>query len=127
MKRWVLLLLIVTGVFAYYNRQLLFVRDPLGSVTRNGVAEDGAQVYINYANDVMLENDHAPMYMNLLQHGQRVGAPTAMKCIHYLLCMASGYPDPQTLPLPDAELGTMTDKQVNFRDSSGRAVAVRLH
>ncbi len=126
MKKFVLLFVVVAGVFAYFNRERLFVRDPLGSVTRAGVHEDGAQVYINYDNDVLLENDHAPMYFNILQHGQPVGAPDALKCIHYLLCLAAGYPAPQTMGVPGARLVSMTNRSVEFRDGTAREVVVEL-
>ena len=90
MRKLLLLLVAIAAIFAFINRDRLFVRDPLGSVTRNGVKEHGAQVYLNYANDVLLENDNAPMYFYILQQGQPVGAPDALKCIHYLLCLANG-------------------------------------
>ena len=126
LKKLMLLVLVVTSWFAYVNRQRLFVRDPLGSVTRAGVREGGAQVYINYENDVLLENDRAPLYLTILQHGQAVGAPDAMKCIHYLLCLASGYPVPQTTALPGAQLETMTSQAVRFRDGNGREAVIAL-
>ena len=47
-----LLLVVFVAVF----RQRIFVRDPLGKVERNGVAQDGARLYINYSNDVMVED-----------------------------------------------------------------------
>ncbi len=126
MKKWVLIALVIAAYFAYVNRLRLFLRDPLGSVLRDGVKEPGAQVFINYDNDVLLENDNAPMYLNILQHGQPVGAPETLKCFHYLLCLASGYPVPQTLALPNARLESMTPQQVRFRDSEGREVQIRL-
>ncbi len=126
MKKFVLLFVIVAGVYAYFNRERLFLRDPLASVTRAGVREAGAQVFINYDNDVLLENDHPPMYFNVLQHGQPVGAPDQLKCIHYLLCLANGYPAPQTSALPGAQLESMTNQQVLFKDGDGREVVVTL-
>ena len=47
-----LLLVIFVAVF----RQRIFVRDPLGKVERNEVALDGVRLYINYANDVLVED-----------------------------------------------------------------------
>ncbi len=43
-------------VFVVVFRQRIFVRDPLGKVERNGVAQDGTRLYINYSNDVMVED-----------------------------------------------------------------------
>ena len=126
MRKIVLIVLVVGSWFVYQNRMRLFVRDPLGLVTRNGVKEDGAQVFINYDNDALLENDHAPMYLEILQHGQPVGTPNTLKCIHYLVCLASGYPAPQASALPGARMVAMSPKIVQFRDEEGREVAVAL-
>ena len=126
MKKIVFVLLVIGSWFLFVNRQRVFVRDPIASLTRNGVHEDGAQIFINYDNDVLIENDRAPMYFNIVQHGQPVGTPETLKCIHYLVCLASGYPAPQTSALPGAQLEAMSAKQVNFRDESGREAVVKL-
>lgn len=126
MRKLTLLFLVLACAFAYVNRERLFVRDPLASVTRAGTHERGAQVFINYSNDVLLENDRPPMYFNILQQGQPPGAPGTLKCIHYLICLASGYPAPQTSALPEARLEEMTPRQVRFVDEKGRAVLIKL-
>ncbi len=126
MKKLIALLALVAIVFAVYNRERLFVRDPLGSVTRDGVKEQGAQVFINYSNDVLIENDNPPMYVTLVQHGQPVGTPAKLGCIHYVVCMTDA--DVATLIAPEAgaAVTSMTDKAVEFRDASGRATLVKL-
>ena len=73
MRKLILLLVVVAVVFVVWNRQRLYVRDPLGSVVRDGVKEQGAQVLINYSNDVLLQNYNAPMYVTLIQHGEPCG------------------------------------------------------
>lgn len=125
-KLVLLLILVVVAVVVYKDRERIFVRDPLGSVARNGVKEAGAQVFVNYSNDVLIENDNAPMYLNIIQQGQPVGAPDSLKCIHYLVCLANGYPAPQSYALPHARVESMTNRQVQFRDSEGREVSVHL-
>ncbi len=126
MKKWVSLALVFLSLFVYENRMRLFLRDPLGTVLRDGAKEDGAQVFLNYDNDVLLENDHPPLYMTILQHGQPVGAPTTLKCFHYLVCLANGYPAPQSAAYSGARLESMTSKEVRFRDSARREVQVQL-
>ncbi len=126
MRKWVLLALVLLSFFVYENRMRLFLRDPLGTVLRDGAKEDGAQVFLNYDNDVLLENDHPPLYLTILQHGQPVGAPTTLKCFHYLVCLANGYPAPQAAASPGARLESMTSKEVRFRDEVGREVQVKL-
>jgi hypothetical protein len=87
MKKLILCLIVGFVAFALFARMRLFMRDPLASVTHNGVKEDGAQVYINYANDVLIENDHAPMYVLLIQHGNNIGLPSELHCLHLVACL----------------------------------------
>ena len=59
MKKLLLLVIFVVFlVFVLINRNRLYVRDPLGSVARDGVKEAGAQVYINFQNAVLIENEN---------------------------------------------------------------------
>jgi hypothetical protein len=126
MKIFWLLFLVVVSCFVYVNRHKLFLRDPLGAVTRNGNFEEGAQVYINYDNDVLLENDHLPRYLNVVQHGQPVGVPAPLNCLLNMICLASAYPEPQIAPVTGAPAESMTGKQVQFKDENGREVVVKL-
>ena len=126
MKKIILLIFVVFIAFVAINRQRVFLRDPLASVTRNGVKEDGAQVYINYSNEVLLQNEHPPMYMTIVQQGGHVGTPASMKCVHWMACMADA--DLATLidPLPHAATAQMDGKLVEFHDAEGRDVKVAL-
>jgi hypothetical protein len=126
MKTFWVVLLAAMALFVYVNRFKLFLRDPLGAVTRNGTFEDGAQVYINYLNDVVVANDHLPKYLLVVQHGQSVGVPAPLKCLFDLLCLAQGYPVPQIAPLTGAAAESMTDRQVRFRDENAREVTVKI-
>ena len=121
-----LLLVVLAGVFVVWNRQRLYVRDPLGSVVRDGVKEQGAQVLINYSNDVLLQNYNAPMYVTLIQHGDRVGTPAAMHCVAYVACLLAG--DVPAFLITDdvAKEATMTGKMVEYRDAKGRDTVVTL-
>lgn len=125
-KKLVFVALVVAFWFVFVNRERIFVRDPIASLARDGVVEGGAQIFINYDNDVLIENDRSPMYLNIVQHEQPVGAPDVLKCIYYLACLARGYPAPQALALPGARVEAMTSKQVRFRDEQGREAVVKL-
>jgi hypothetical protein len=125
-KKFWFLFLVVVSWFVYVDRLKIFVRDPMGAVTRNGNFEEGAQVYINYDNDVLLENDHLPRYLNIVQHGQPVGVPAPLNCLFSMLCLASGYPEPQIAPVTGAPAEAMTNKGVQFKDENGREVFVKL-
>jgi hypothetical protein len=125
LKKFFLLLTLILVVFVVYNRQRLYVRDPLGSVMRDGVKEQGAQVFINHSNDVLLENDNAPMYVTLVQHGQPVGTPAKLGCIHFLACMTDA--DVATLVVADpGAVESMSGRTVAFRDAGGRETVIKL-
>ena len=125
MKKFILLVLIAFAAFLVYNRQRLFLRDPLGSVLRDGVKEEGAMAFINYSNDVLLENDRAPMYVTMVQAGQ-VGTPTTLKCIHYVACLADEDTATKLPPEPGVALVSMSSRMVEYRDAHGRDVKVTL-
>ena len=130
MKKFLVLLFVVFVAFILINRERVFVRDPLASVTRNGIAESGTQVFINYTNDVLLENDNAPMYVTLIEARtpQVVGIPVGLKCVHWTACLADAYP--ATLIEP-ATPTTRTrparpSKSLTYTDAHGKQVVIKL-
>jgi hypothetical protein len=126
MKKIILLLVVVAVVFVVWSRQRLYVRDPLGSVMRDGVKEAGAQVLINYSNDVLVQNYNAPMYVQLVQHGNRVGTPAEMHCVAYVACLMDA-DEPTFISTEEgAKVSEMTGKVVEYRDAKGRDVVVTL-
>jgi hypothetical protein len=126
MKKIILLLVVVAAVFVVWNRQRLYVRDPFGSVMRDGVKEAGAQVLINYSNDVLVQNYTAPMYVQLVQHGDRVGTPAEMHCVAYVACLMDADEPAFVMTEEGAKVSTMTGKVVAYRDAKGRNVVVTL-
>ncbi|QMV18816.1 hypothetical protein GOB94_09075 [Granulicella sp. 5B5] len=112
---------------AFYYRQQIYVRDFRASVTRNGVVEDGAQVFFNLNDDVLLENDNAPMYITLLQHDMPVREPARLNCVHFFVCFVAN--DGATLVGSDdgARLLQMSKDQVTYRDSEGKTAVVSFH
>jgi len=125
-RKLILLLVVVAVVFVVWNRQRLYVRDPLGSVTRDGVKEQGAQLLINYSNDVLLQNYNAPMYVTLIQHGDRVGSPVEMHCMAYVACLLDADVPAFLVTDSGAKVTTMTGKMVEYRDANGRDTVVTL-
>lgn len=124
MKKLIALAIIVLIVFVVVQRKRVFVRNPLASVTRAGESVSGQQVYINFYNDVLLENDNPPMLVMLIEKGQPVGVPTKLRCIHWLACLTDA-DAASTLPL-NATVQSMTNKAVHFRDEDGRPWVVNL-
>jgi hypothetical protein len=120
MRKLILLLLVLFLAFVYYARHRLYVRDPLGTVAHGSpaVKEYGAQVFIDYDNDVLLENDNAPAYITVVQHGNHIGTPVEMKCLHWVLCFADADVVPLLQPLR-ADVESMTNKEVVYRTRDG--------
>lgn len=131
MKRLLTLMVVGFVVFVVLYRQRLFLRDPLATVTRNGVKVGGVGVMINYSNDVLLDDGSTnTRRLYLVQHGNAAaGVPTAiMKCIQGLGCMTDA--DRATVALLDRRRDvrpvTMTNRQVEFVDENNIAVKVTL-
>ena len=126
MRKLIAVMVLLAVVFVVWNRQRMYVRDPLGSVARDGVKEKGAQVFINYSNDVLLENYNAPMYVTLVQHGERVGTPETLHCVAYVVCLADA--DLATLVegSEGAKATSMSARVVEFRDGQGRDTVVTI-
>ena len=84
MKRILLIgtLLLVVVVAVY--RQRIYLWDFLGKVERNGVRVEGARVFINYSNDVLVKEGGS---FSLVQGWNRVpGAPKHLSCPGSMVC-----------------------------------------
>ena len=126
MKRLFFLAVLLLFAFVLYNRQRLFVRDPVGGVVRDGTKLEGAQVYINFENDVLLQNDGPPLLITLVQANRPVGTPNNLKCLHWMACLTDGYPAGLSEVEAGARVVTMSGKSVEYRDGQGRSVVVTL-
>jgi hypothetical protein len=127
-KRFLAVIFVLFLGFVLINRQRLFVNDLIAKVERNGVRVEGARVYINYANDVLVEEPGAP-YRYLVQGwNRRPGAPRYLHCLRWMGCMTDG-DRADTVPLggtnyrPNVQ---MSNREVSFTDPEGAAVRIRL-
>jgi hypothetical protein len=120
----ILLLVIFVAVF----RQRIFVRDPLGKVERSGVAQDGARVYINYSNDVLVEDSAKHEFVLVQGWSGLPGVPQHLFCLTGLMCWTDA--DKATVfPMEGAggrTRATMNAKEVTFVDESGAGIRVEL-
>ncbi len=124
--KWILgLLVLVAVVFIYVEREQLYVRDPLAKVTHNGLEEKGAQVFINYNNEVLLENDNPPLHIALIQANNHVGVPAQLKCVHWVMCLADAPVATLIQPLP-LTVESMDAKQIVYHDAQGAQSAITL-
>ena len=133
MKTILLLVFVVLLALIFVNRQRVYVRDPLATVYRNEVQQSGVQVFINYSDDVLLEQDAGPgSYRILVQGWNRMpGTPAVLKCIRWMACLADA-DHAATLPIEWNGKGrydprvAMTSREVSFVDGDGATMRVVL-
>jgi hypothetical protein len=119
-----LLLVVFVAVF----RQRIFVRDPLGKVERNGVAQDGTRLYINYSNDVLVEDSARHQFVLVQGSNALPGVPQHLFCLTGLMCWTDA---DKAAVFPVAGVGgrtpaVMNAKEVTFVDESGSRVRAGL-
>ncbi len=149
MKPIVFVLLLVLFAFIVINKDRIYVRDPLASVyktepakeatpgaspaARNEVKQVGAEVYINYLNDVLvIEQDPAGVSRTVVQNWSKMpGTPTELRCLRWTACLATADRVP-TFPIAWTGKGTydpqvtMTDQRVTYIDGTGATQRVEL-
>ena len=115
-------------VFVAVFRQRIFLRDPLGKVERNGIRQDETRVFINYSNDVLLE-DLTRNNRYLVERWSKVPAvPKHMACVTGLACWTEAN-EAEVFPLgsaPNQALAVMSAKEITFEDETGASVRVEL-
>jgi hypothetical protein len=123
-------LILVIAVLVMF-RQRLFLRDPFATVERNGMKLTGCSVYLNYDNDILVEDrtkhEH---YLVQAKDGTPMtpGVPLHLQCLNALACLTETEFAP-TLPLggkgyePSVE---MTSSYVSYVDGDGASVRVTL-
>ena len=130
-----ILLLIFVGLLAliFVHRQRVFVRDPLAAVYRNDVKQSGVQVFINYTNDVLVEQDEEPGSYRILVQGwnKMPGTPAVLKCLRWMACLTDA-DQATTLPIDWSGKGkydprvSMTSREVSFIGGDGAVMRVAL-
>jgi hypothetical protein len=119
-----LLLVIFVGVF----RQRIFLRDPLGKMERNGVAVDGARLYINFSNDVLVEEPGTARRYLVQGWSAMPGVPQILGCVQGLACWTDA-DHASVFPLDGRGAGAkaaMSAKEVTFADETGASIRVQL-
>ena len=128
MRTFLIVGTVLLVAFVVVFRQRIFIRDPLGSVQRNGIAQSGARVYINYSNDVLVE-DAAAGQRYLVEGWNGVpGVPKRLACLTGLVCWTDAN-EAVVLPLGSASNqahAVMSSKEVTFADETGAEMKVDL-
>ena len=128
MRKYLVVAVVLFAVFVAVFRQRIFVRDPLGSVEKNGIAQDTTRVFINYGNDVLVQDTAAGRFV-LVEGWNRVpGVPKHLACFTGLACWTDA-DEAGVLPLggePDAARAVMSAKEITFVDETGAGFRVTL-
>ena len=128
MKRILIVGTLLVVVFVVVFRQRVFVRDPLGKMERNGVAQDGARLYINYSNDVLVEDSARHQFVLVQGWSALPGVPQHLFCLTGMVCWTDA---DKAAVFPVEGVGgrtpaVMSAKEVTFVDGSGAKVRVAL-
>ncbi len=131
MKRIIIVAVLVLAAVLVVFRQRLFLRDPIAKVERNGQRQTEYRVYLNYFNDILVE-DLTQDRRFLVQARDGVpmvpGIPGHLGCLRGLACLTDENYAP-TEPLggkgyvPAVE---MTSAYVTFIDADGASMRVSL-
>jgi hypothetical protein len=123
---------VVIMIAIIVNRERVYLRDPLATVYRNEVQQSGVQVYQNYSNDILIENDGDKPYRILVQDWNEVpGTPLRLTCIRWMACLAND-DHAATAPLLWTGKGkydpkvAMTNREISFTDADGTRLRVTL-
>ena len=128
MKKILILGVLLIAILVVVFRQRIFLRDPLGKVERKGAVQDGVRLYINYSNDVLVENSTSHEFVLVQGWSALPGVPQHLFCFTGLMCWTDA--DRATV-FPVEGVGgrthaVMNAKEVTFVDESGSAVRVEL-
>ncbi len=136
MKKFLAVITLALIVFVVIYRQRIFLRDPLATVTRDGVKVEGVAVMINYSNDVLLQDGSGgKRRLYLVQNwNKQAELPTsALTCVQGLGCMTDADQATATAIIPGSrgrrsawQGVTMTNRRVEFIDEDGDLVQVVL-
>lgn len=125
MRKLILLSVVVLIALAIIYHDRIYLRDPLGKVERNGVAVADARVFINYSNDVLVQEDSGRRMFVVQNYNRLPGSPAGLNCIQGMLCITpsdqavSGTADP-------GKQADMSDREVSFTDLLGSRVHVQI-
>ena len=128
MKKILIVGVLLLAIFVAVFRQRIFVRDPLGKVERNGVAQDNSRLYINHSNDVLVEDAAQHRFVLVQGWSGLPGVPQHLFCLTGLVCWTDA---DRAAVFPVEGLGgrtraVMSAKEVTFVDEAGADVRARL-
>src|SRR5271154_7640366 len=126
MKKILVVGMLLLVIFVVVFRQRIFVRDPLGKVARNEVAQDDARLYINYANDILVEDPAKHQFVLVQGWSALPGVPQHLFCLTGMVCLTDA---DRAAVFPAEGAGgktpaAMSAKEVTFMDGTGGKIRV---
>jgi hypothetical protein len=114
MKTTLTVLIVLFLVALIYYRERVYVRDPLATVYRNDVKQSDVRVYINYSNDVLLEQEASPTPSRILiQDWNKIpGTPMTLTCLRWTACLTDS-DHTSTIPLAPTQPATPSRRNAN--------------
>ncbi len=127
MGKILLVAVLVVVVFAAVYRTRIYLRDPMAEVTRAGETVGDARVFINFDNDVLVQ-EQGGSRMWAVQHWNGLETvPAGLTCVQGMMCVAPAeHLTGEAGTAVSRRIATMTNREVDFVDGEGRPVAVRL-
>ncbi|WP_213805568.1 hypothetical protein [Granulicella sp. dw_53] len=131
MRKIIVVGLILIVVILVIFRQRLFLRDPIAKVERNGTLQTQYRVYLNYFNDILVEDlEHNRRFLVQAKDGVPIapGTPLHLQCLQAMACLTETN-FAQTVPLSKEYMPAeveMTNSFVAFHDGDGAAMRVSL-
>lgn len=133
MKTIAMLVLAVLAIWTAFNRERIFVRDPMASVYRDGVKQAGIEVYLNFSNDILMRKSGTPdASPTILQHwDQAPGTPVGLMCLHWFACLTEADHSPVLPSSSDGKhtqtpLAQMNGRHIQYVDRTGAQIRVEL-
>ena len=131
MKKLLVVALVLVVIVLVIFRQRLFLRDPLAKVERNGQEQKEYRVYLNYFNDILVEDLEGNRRILVQAKDDKPlapGFPMHLQCVRGMACLTEVEYAP-TIPLAGKENMArveMTNSFVTFVDGDGASMRVSL-
>ncbi len=125
MRKLILLIVVILIALAVIYHQRIFLRDPLGKVERGGVAVPDARVFINYSNDILVQEEGGHRMFVVQNYNRLPGTPAGLTCIQGMLCITPSDQAATETAIPAKE-ADMSDREVSFVDALGSNVHVQI-
>jgi hypothetical protein len=129
-KIWIGGLVVLVLVLVVF-RQRLYLRDPIARVERNGSKQAGMRVYLNYYNDIIVEDvARNQRYLVQAENGMPLvpGVPLHLGCLRAMACLTDrNFASTRSLGGAgyDGQV-VMTNTFITLTDGDGAAIRVTL-